>query len=415
MHLRHLTLTTILVLAGCGGDPDPVSDASIADDAGTERVDAGGGGTDAGRDTDGGTDPGDAGIPTGAVVRAHPCPGVNRTDALWVDADGTMFIGCGSGAEGSGLYMSVDEGRTWEIPATSPSSVLESFRVLSIHRGYGDLLYVAGQGPAMSMVVSLDTAASPFAAASVLTRGGTVGTSFLASPFVTTPSGAAFADSFNGHDALYRSDDGVGDAAAMWTPASAWEGGGASHQILDLVAVGERFVGCGSTIAEPPYVFLPSQAATAEPWQMTPVALVEGLGAYDGEMWGVAASEARVVVVGVDQDNDVGKIFVSGADRYAAADYTQLDVDPLLPSRVSGADSTWARGVCMAGDRVIVVGEVQPLGVGDNTGFVLESTDGGATFADVTPEGSPDTWSKCQLMASGRVVVAGAGAVALID
>jgi hypothetical protein len=63
----------------------------------------------------------------------------------------------------------------------------------------------------------------------------------------------------------------------------------------------------------------------------------------------------------------------------------------------------------------VVVGEVQPLGAGDNTGFVLESTDGGATFADVTPDGSPDTWSKCTIDAGGRILVAGAGAVATFE
>ena len=82
---------------------------------------------------------------------------------------------------------------------------------------------------------------------------------------------------------------------------------------------------------------------------------------------------------------------------------------------MSGADSTWARGVCMDDARVVVVGEIQPLGVGDNTGFVLESNDGGVTFTDVTTDGSPDTWSKCTIDAGGRILVAGAGAVATLQ
>ncbi|MEM9072344.1 MAG: hypothetical protein AAGE52_27810 [Myxococcota bacterium] len=407
----------LLWLFACGDDdgtinPDSGMDSGPGTDSGA--VDAGG--TDAGPGPDD-AGPGDAGTdaaaPTGWTVRTHPCPGINRTDAFFVDADGTMWLGCGSGTVGDGLFVSSDGGASWAIPATQPANVLTSFRVLSVHRGFDDLVYVAGEGPARSMVISLDTSSAPFAAETVLTRGTTVGTSFLASPFLTTASGAAFADSFNGSDALYRPDSSVDDAAASWVDAGDWETDGGSHQILDLVALGERFVGCGSTIAEPPLVFLPSEAADAEPWEMTPIDLVgSGLGSYTGEMWGVAASDDRVVAVGVDQDNDIGKIFVSGADRYSQSDYTQIDVDPLLPSRVSGADSTWARGVCMRGDRVVVVGEIQPLGAGDNTGFVLESLDGGATFADVTPEGSPDTWSKCSL--EGDVLrVAGAGAVAI--
>ncbi|MEM7609179.1 MAG: hypothetical protein AAF411_27835, partial [Myxococcota bacterium] len=318
------------------------------------------------------------------------------------------------GADGDGLFRSIDGGESWSIPATNPANVLTSFRVLSVHRGFGDLVYVGGEGPSGTMVLSLDTTSEPFAAESVLTRGTRVGESFLASPFVTTASGAAFADSFNGSDALYRENDSVDDVAANWVNAGDWEDDGGSHQILDMVVLGERFVGCGSTIAEPPLVFLPSMSGPEpQPWNMTPINLVgDGLGSYTGEMWGVAASASRVVVVGVDQDNDIGKIFVSGADQYNADDYTQIDVDPLLPTRVSGADSTWARGVCMSGDRVVVVGEIQPLGAGDNTGFVLESTDGGVTFADMTPDGSPDTWSKCSF-GDGTLRVAGAGAVAL--
>jgi hypothetical protein len=340
---------------------------------------------------------------------------VNRTDAFHADEDGTLWLGCGSGAEGRGLFVSMDEGVSWGLAETSPAGIFETFRVLSIHRGFGDLLYVAGQRTGGALAVSLDTSSAPFATEAVLTAGGTVDTTFLASPFVTTASGAAFADSFNGGSALYRPDPSVGDDGLDWVVAANWEDDGSGHQILDMVALGERFVGCGSTIAEPPYVFLPSMADGAEPWEMTPIDLAgDGLAAFEGEMWGVDANDSRVVVVGIDQDRNVGKIFISGADRYNGEDYAQIDIDPLLDFVVE-TDSTWARGVCMDTDRIIVVGEVQPLGVGDNTGFVLESTDGGATFANITPEGSPDTWSKCEIDDGGRVLVAGAGRVGIMN
>ena len=390
--------------AGCGDDSTP------ATDSGTGTGDAGSG-TDGGSGMDSSTGDGgsDGGAPSGWAVLPHDCPGINRTDALMADADGSLWVGCGSGTVGDGLYVSTDDGATWAIPATNPANVLNSFRVLSVHRGYGGFVYVAGEGPANAMVISLDTSATPYAAEAVLTRGGTVGTSFLAGPFVTTSSGAAFADSFNGADALYRPDDTVDDAAANWTDAGAWEDDGGTHQILDLVVVNDRFVGAGSTIAEPPHVFLPSM--TGSVFQMTPIQLVSGLGEWDGEMWGVAADPTRVVAVGVDQDNDIGKIFVSGTDQYDAADYTQIDIDPILGSRLPASGSTWARGVCMDGNRVVVVGEIQPLGQG---GFVIESTDGGTTFNDITPDGSVASWSKCSI-GGGRLVVAGAGSVGLLD
>ena len=391
-------------IVACGDDSTPATDSGTGTGDGGAAADTGTGmdssTADAG-DSDGGSG-------TGWVVRGHDCPGINRTDALWVDDDGSLWIGCGSGTVGDGLYVSTDDGASWEIPATSPANVLTSFRVLSVHRGYEDLVYVAGEGPAGAMVISLDTSSTPFTAEAVLTRGTTVDFSFLAGPFVTTTAGSAFADSFNGAGALYRANDTIDDTATDWTEASGWEDDGGTHQILDLVVVNDRFVGVGSTIAEPPYVFLPSM--TGATYQMTPVQLVSGLGEYDGEMWGVAASPTRVVAVGVDQDNDIGKIFVSGADQYSASDYTQTDIDPLLGARLPASGSTWARGVCMAGDRIVVVGEIQPLGRG---GFVLESTDGGASFDDITPDGSVASWSKCSI-GGGQLVIAGAGSVALL-
>lgn len=408
--LGRLALAGLLGMgvAACDGDGGTDAGTMMGTDGGGED-DGGGGDLDGGGgDIDGGGDT-DAGGPSGDwVVRAHDCPGINRADALWVDSDG-IWIGCGSGTVGDGLFLSGDDGASWEIPTTSPGNVLTSFRVLSVHRGYGGLVYVAGEGPAGSMVISLDTTTTPMTAEAVLNRGGTASTSFLASPFVTTSTGAAFVDSFTGHDALYRADDTVGPDALDWTNAREWETTTDSHQILDLVVRDDRFVGVGSTIAEPPYVFVP--ATGGEPYAMTPVQLVSGLGAWDGEMWGVAANAQRIVAVGVDQDNDIGKMFISGADETDPADYTQIDLDPLV-ANATGGDSTWGRGVCMDGDRIAVVGEIQPLGAGDNSGFVLLSTDGGATWTESTPEGSPASWSKCQIDGA-RLIVAGGGAIAI--
>lgn len=418
-----LLLCVLSLSLGACGDDDAGNDAGPGRDSGP-RIDGGpvvdsGPNVDTGPDDDAGpgdAGPGDAGPSIDWAVRSHPCPGVNRTDAFHVDTDGTMWLGCGSGAEGEGLFTSSDDGANWDLVETSPPGIFENFRVLSIHRGFGDLLYVGGQRPGGVMAVSVDTsAAAPFATEAVLEAGGTVDTTFLASPFVTTASGAAFADSFNGGSALYRPDPAVGSDGRDWVVATDWEDDDSGHQILDMVVDGERFIGCGSTIAEPPFVYLPSMLAGAEPWEMTPVNLAgDGLGAFEGEMWGVDANASRVVVVGVDQDRNVGKIFLSGADRYESEDYAQIDIGAQLPA-VGATDSTWARGVCMDEDRIVVVGEIQPLGVGDNTGFVLESTDGGATFTNMTPEGSPDTWSKCQIDDGGRVLVAGAGRVGIMD
>ena len=91
-----------------------------------------------------------------------------------------------------------------------------------------------------------------------------------------------------------------------------------------------------------------------------------------------------------------------GADRYTAAEYTTVDVSPLI-----GGGKSWARGVCMRGDRVVVVGEKQPLR--DDTGLVLLSDNGGVSFTDVTPPGVGGSVSKCVVRADGSFVAAGAG------
>jgi hypothetical protein len=134
------------------------------------------------------------------------------------------------------------------------------------------------------------------------------------------------------------------------------------------------------------------------------VVALPNTGGWIGEMWGVAANEERVVVVGIDQLANVGKIFVSGADPYAPSGYTVHDLPDIVGA---GGVGTWARGVCMRGDQIVVVGERQPLS--SNTGLAMRSTDGGQTFTDITPSAPGASLSKCSIRADGSVVVAGAG------
>ena len=80
-------------------------------------------------------------------------------------------------------------------------------------------------------------------------------------------------------------------------------------------------------------------------------------------------------------------------------------------SAITGDAATWARGVCMRNDRVVVVGERQPLGSG--SGRVLISNDGGDSFADITPAGIAASVSRCVIEPDGTVVVAGAAQVGI--
>jgi len=103
--------------------------------------------------------------------------------------------------------------------------------------------------------------------------------------------------------------------------------------------------------------------------------------------------------VGVDEDDDVGQIFVSGADPYDATGWTRLRIDAWFPDAATSAD-----GVCRQGDDIVVVGRFSVRA----EGLALLSRDGGATWEDITPAGAPSL-STCQIDLQGHVVVAGAG------
>lgn len=376
------------------------SDSSGADaESGTRGSDTG---DDTGTDTtaDGSTGDGsDTGGEAGWTIHGHACPGLNRTDALHRDDDGTLWVGCGTAATGYGLYHSEDGGPTWTETSVTPEDKLFQFRVSSISRGHDDALYVAGINANNSdMVLRIDTDVSPFAAESVLVAGNQVGTSFHVGTYRELSDGRALAESLTGTGMLFRPDDSTGSDATTWTDTYGWFDGGAA-QILDLVVHDDQFYGVGSTIAEPPRLFLPPTDA-GEPYAFVTLEM-----AYPtGELWGIAVDDQHVVAVGMDQTANVGRVYVSGSDPYDAEDYTAHALHDLI-----GADAsqvTWARGTCTRDGRIAVVGERQPLGA--STGIIVLSDDGGQTFTDITPDEVTATASKCLFTPDGALLVAGA-------
>jgi hypothetical protein len=335
-------------------------------------------------------------------LHSHACPGGNRTDALHRDADGTLWLGCGTNATGYGLFRSTDGGSQWQPAPVSPADAFDAFRVMSISRGHDGALYAAGfsalQG-SLLMVQRVATGAAPFGATSTLVGVNQVGRQFPVGSYRELADGRAVAEALNGTNLLYRPTAATGTSAAAWTRELG------TVQILDLVVHDDRFWGAGSLINQPPRLFLPPQAAGSEPWQFQTLELQPANG-WKGELWALAVNARRLVAVGVNQDDDTGRIFVSGADPYQLAGYSQLSM-----SAITGDPTTWARGVCMRNDRVVVVGERQPLGSG--SGRVLLSNNGGASFADVTPAGVAASVSRCVIEPDGTVVVAGAAQVGI--
>jgi photosystem II stability/assembly factor-like uncharacterized protein len=88
------------------------------------------------------------------MLSSHPCVG-NRTNTLWCDDASTCFVGCGSTADGEGMYMTTDGGVTWNEPSTTPNGFFETMRVNSISRSSDGLLYIGGIGLNNARVVSM--------------------------------------------------------------------------------------------------------------------------------------------------------------------------------------------------------------------------------------------------------------------
>lgn len=315
-------------------------------------------------------------------VSTHPCVG-NRTDAMWWDDADTVWVGCGSTTVGYGLFRSTDGGQGWEEIAPAQ---LGAFRVSSLQRADDGLLYVAGiDTESKNRVMSL-TGDGP--ADLVWEAGDQLWNSFHVGTFRRNPDGVAIAESLTGTGLVWRGADGD-----PFVDGSGWSTNGTSYQILDLAVHGAGFYGVGSTIATPPHVFLPHKL---DPLQFTPVQLAD----WSGELWGVDVDNGGIVVGGVNQDDDIGMVFVSGADPEDADGWANLDVSTLL-----GGDPTWIRGVCRAGQLIAAVGEYTMR----SDPILLVSADGGATWIDWAgslPSGA-GALHKCELWSGGRLAVTG--------
>lgn len=338
----------------------------------------------------------------GWLTSVHTCPGQNRTDALFLDTGGRIWAGCGTAATGYGLSVSYDMGATWDRPQVTPANILDSFRVNSISRGRDGHLKIAGfDATTRNMVLSLDTSGTPspgstYAVSLVLVGVPQVGRQFHVGTYREKPV-RFIAESLTSNHVLH----------APWSTgssASDWEALSLPSQMTDLVMHDNRFWGTGSSISEPPKLFLPpeNQNATVPITIETPALPT----AWTGELWGLAVNESRLVATGVHQGPTKGKILVSGPDPRDMDDYTELEISGIISNNNPDA-RTWGRGVCMQGNQVVVVGERQPLG--QHTGIVLHSGNGGVSFSNITPSGVASTISKCQFADDGSLLVAGSG------
>jgi hypothetical protein len=196
---------------------------------------------------------------------------------------------------------------------------------------------------------------------------------------------------------VYRSSD-----SGSWEDGSGWwrEYTDFGFQILSMQTYNGGIYGAGSTISQPPHVFLPRRDGA---FGFEAIQLATGLGEYDGEMWSIHVDEEGVVVGGVDQNRNVGMVYFSGSDPYNADGWSSLDL-----SAFEAEESTWVRGVCRNNGVTLIAAEFSRLG----DGLLLRSDDG-STFTDITSSlmvdgGEIPPIQRCQILDDGTEIVAGA-------
>ena len=346
--------------------------------------------TDTGTTT-GATTGATTGVGTTATWRhsLHPCAG-NRTDTMWWDTDDTtVWVGCGTTTTGYGLFQSTDGGLSWAAPATEPAGYFDDFRVDTISRSSDGWLYVGGTDTSSSdRVVRIDTDASPHPVELVFASGGQIWNTFQVGTYRRNDDGLAVAESLTGTGLVYRADD-----AAPFEDGSGWWPGTESFQILDMVLHDQAIHACGSTISQPPHVFLP---AATDPFQLTPVQLAD----FSGELWGLDVDADGIVAAGVDQERNIGMAFVSGSDPTDPDTWAMFDVSTQV-----GDTPSWFRGTCRSGATIVLVGEYSMT----EDPLLVISTDGGQSFTDHTDAlpGSPGSLHRCKAWPNGRIAVTG--------
>jgi hypothetical protein len=179
-----------------------------------------------------------------------------------------------------------------------------------------------------------------------------------------------------------------------------WPTDGGSYQMLDMEIYEDEFYGVGSTIIQPPMLFLPpvgGQVPNAAPaWD--PREMATGIGAWEGELWSLDIDAGGLILGGVDQDRDVGHVFVSTGD-FRTDPWLDLDVSVIYPG-----EATWIRGVCRNGSNLVAVGEFSIF----DEGIVLHSTDGGQTWTErMTMKPRPGAMSQCWVNDDGSFAVTG--------
>ena len=328
----------------------------------------------------------------GWTVRSNDATdaGGNRTDALWVDADGTVWTGYGTTTEGYGLFKGTGLGTSWS-KVNDPDGVLagNTFRVHSIFRAADDLLYL---GAPIDGYKALALNTTTLEVTGAMDSVNTVGLSFEPGSFLVTPAGAVLAHSRTGAGLLVR-ESGTSTNPSDWTDL--YDTG----TFVTATTYDGKFYGAGVTTNKRRIAFVPRPNGGVA--DFTEVQLGIGLG-QEAELNGIAVGEKKAVIVGFNQSNYTGIYWIASTNKVAVeAAWTRGNFSAVFGDATA---RTWARGACVDGDKIAIVGE-DPQ---ESKAKVALSLDGGTTFTAISPEDTGPV-HKCQFAADGTLVVAGAG------
>lgn len=415
MKITPTTLFALCLFApvgGCDLPGDSDEGGSAGATTGTPGDDDGGSGStgsDVGQVTSDGSDSGSDGSGSGGMADETgggpqvwselpgPCGG-SATNAMWFDDEDNGFVGCGENAEGTGLFVTIDGGASWE-----PQMKFGNVRTMDIRRGPDGVLYGAGtdQLDGFSMW-SVDESGAQLEPVGLYTPSNNAFTSVgQGENAAVTAAGQILVDSLTGTSAAYRPAGGefeehrsVGEAAIA-DPDNA-----PAFQVRRIVAFGEQFYAVGSLINDPARVHLPSLMPGAtfhfQTVQLQPDTRDGEL--LDMHMW----SETHMIVAGHDQSERYPLIYVVDGDPYVGENWQQVALWDSGLEYEGGIND-----IDVVGDTVVAVGEKFPTSSG---GFVVVSHDAGLTWEDITPdEGGAGALSAVKLFDGGEMIVGGGG------
>ena len=296
---------------------------------------------------------------------SQPCGGT-RANAFWFDDTMNGYIGCGENASGFGLFVTADGGQSWES-----QPLFNATRINDIRRKNG-ILYATGTDTVDSFEAFIIDESGPVRqlegiytsslnAFSAVTQGENI---------AVTDDGQLFIDSLTGVPAAYR----AAGSANFMELESHLDGGQNGEQMSRVIGFNNRFWAVGSVINRPGTVYYPS-SDPGSTYHMSKVEVQPST--RDGELHDIYMwSETSGLVIGFDQSLRFPLIHRLSGDVSDAANWPKID---LFNSNINYQGGAWKMAV--KGDEVILVGQTIP----DNHGFVLKSTDRGATWTDMSP------------------------------